>query len=291
MKKLIVYPLIALVLYFTPDLCRQQTDGFSLGRIHSDLPYNSAWETASPDSAELHRYLVQPFRYLGSGGQCYAFASGDDQVVIKFFKHRFRKPYSLLLQTPLFGPLETLRQKKLAKALQKHNRDFSSYKLSFEQLRTETGLLYVHLNKTHHLHQTIEIIDKLGISHRLNLDDLEFVVQKRAEPVYDRIVHLMQVGDETRVKHTFHELVQVILTRCQKGIYDEDPRLHRNLGFVGERAIFIDVGRFCPDASRQKPEVYTKDLLLITKRLRAWLETQYPTLTPYLDEEVAAIQN
>ncbi len=286
--------------YFSSQFCNAQTDGFSVVRIHSDLPYEAQWE-ASPLNAEeaatLDAALSQPFHYLGCGGQCFAFASEDDQYVIKFFKHRIRKPFTYFYHSSLPRILDEVRERKYYKALFKLNRDFSSYKMAYENLRAESGLIYIHLNKHEKTtppciaHKQIEIIDKLGIRHTIALDGIEFVVQKKATLAYKRIADLMNANDYAGARESMRSIIHAIAERCKKGIFDEDPKIHRNLGFVGSVPIFIDVGRFTSDPSRKKPEVYCKDIRYITKRLHHDLEDSYPTLVPILEEEIDAFEN
>lgn len=277
------------LLYYTASFCNQQTDRFSVARIHSDLPFNPKWETAplSPQKkTELLKLLDQKFHYLGCGGQCYAFASEDGNYVIKFFKHKIRKPFSFFLKMSLPGPLEKKRHKKLDKAFFKLNRDFNSYKIAYEDLNEETGLLYIHLNKGTDLNKSVTIVDKIGIAHRIPLDTIEFVVQKRAKLAYTYIDDLMTKGDIAGAKNALHSILDVIVARCKKGVFDEDARIHRNFGFVDSQPIFIDVGRFRRDPTRVQPAIYKQDLEDITGRFRDWLEESYPTLAPILDEEL-----
>lgn len=267
--------------------CEKQTDDFSLAYIQSDLLPCPEWETHSP-SPEVKHVLSQSFHYLGCGGQAYAFVSDDNQYVIKFFKQRdFRKPHRLLLSLPRPGILELARLHKYTKALSKLRRDFSSYKLAYEALPEESGLVYVHLNKGSDLKQSLAITDKLGITHTIDLDNVEFVLQKKASPLFPRIQTQMEHGDLAGAKQTIHAIVEVLVGRCQKGIFDEDPRLHNNMGVIGTSAMFIDVGRFVRDPQRTHPETYKEDLKHITgKRLKPWLEENYPELSAYLDEKI-----
>lgn len=280
--------------YFTAEFCNKQTDGFSVARIHSDLSYHPEWDIAPLSSAcqeALHSALNQKFHYLACGGQCFAFASEDGQYVIKFFRHHIRKPYSFYLKMPLPGALGQRKECKLQKILHKLNRDFTSYKIAYEELQEETGIVYIHLNKGTQLNQSMHIVDKIGIQHQIPLDDVEFVLQKKADLVYSRISDIMAKGDLVAARDAFHSILEVILARCQKGIYDEDPRIHRNFGFLGTKSIVIDVGRFVRDPQRKLPEVYKSDLCYITKNFRHYLEDFYPDLVPILDEELYAIQN
>ncbi len=285
--------IVGALFYSAACFCNKQTGNFSVARIHSDLAYNPAWETTPlsvQKKAQMKQILDQKFHYLGCGGQCFAFASEDGQYVIKFFKHKIRKPYSLFLRASLPAPLEKKRLKKLNKALYKLDRDFTSYKIAYEDLCDETGLLFIHLNKGNDLDQTITIIDKIGIAHQIDLDNIEFVVQKRATLVYSYIEDLMTKGDVEKAKLALHSILDVIISRCKKGIFDEDARIHRNFGFIGSQPIFIDVGRFRRDPERKEPLVYKNDLENIIGRFRHWLEESYPELVSTLDEELYALQ-
>ncbi|MBS0604354.1 MAG: hypothetical protein JSS60_04860 [Verrucomicrobia bacterium] len=291
---LLIPCLLGGLFYFTSTFCNKMTDGFSVARIHSDLSFNPQWETAplsTEGQKELELVFSQRFHYLGCGGQCFAFGSDDGNYVIKFFKHKIRKPYSYLLQNSLPGPLDEKRKRKLNKALLKLNRDFTSYKIAYEELADETGLIYIHLNKGTSLNRSVFIVDKIGIEHRIPLDDIEFVVQRQAQLVHDRIEELMQKDDIPGAKRALHAILSVIVSRCQKGVFDEDPRIHRNFGFLGDKSIFIDVGRFIRDPARKDPAVYQKDLLQITKRFRCWLQETHPELVATLDEELNEYQS
>lgn len=288
---LLVLASVAAIFHLTARFCEKKTDGFSIAFIHSDLTYHSAWETkpvSQETDAELEKIFAQKFRYLGCGGQSFVFVSEDDQYVVKIFKQRhFRKPYSFLLNLPLPGVLELSRLRKLNKALFKLDRDFTSYKLAYEELREETGLIYIHLNKGTDLNRSLNIIDKIGIEHRIDLDKIEFVIQRRAEHLYPHINTLMQRGDIDGAKQALQAILKVIVTRCKKGIFDEDPRIHTNLGFIGPRAIFIDVGRFVRDETRMLPSVYTHDLkAILGKHFRPWLEKSHPQLLAHLDAQL-----
>lgn len=283
--------LAGVIFYLTANFCESKTDGFSMAFIHSDLAYNPAWETrpiSQGTRAELENVFSQKFRYLDCGGQSFVFVSENNQYVIKFFKHRqFRKPYSFFLRLPLPGVLELSRLRKLDRALFKLNRDFTSYKLAYEELQEETGLIYIHLNKEAELKQTLNIVDKIGIEHEIDLDKIEFVLQKRADQLYPHIDALMARGDLIGAKRTLHSILEVIVGRCKKGIFDEDPRIHNNLGLIGQRVIFIDVGRFVRDPERCLPSVYMNDLrTIINKRFRPWLEKCHPQLITDLDDEI-----
>ncbi len=252
-----------------------------ISNIHDKLDFNPDWEVDNPPLADV---FDQSFTYLSSGGQAYAFVSEDGKTVLKFFKHHLRRPTLFVQWVPLPKKWREKRNIHIEKRTKKLLRDFSSYKLSMEHLQEETGLLYVHLNKTTALNKEARIIDKLGIQHRVNLDQVGFVLQKKADLAFSRLLQLVQLNDLSGAQRSIDAICDLILSRCQKGIYDEDPRIHRNFGFVDEKAIIIDVGRLRPDKTRINPVVQKDDLYRITKRLRLYLKDISPQLANYLEE-------
>ncbi len=244
--------------------CMTQTDGFTMLRIQSDLPMASNWD--KPTDIDLN----QPFYYIGSGAQTFAFASDD--LVIKFYRHH-RSGHALSFFAPLFPRL----QQTIAKRQAKRQKDFASFKLAYGQLRHETGLLFIHLGKTSHLNKKITIYDKLGIAHEIDLDQMEFLIQKRATPFYSTLEQWIDSGQWDKTKQGIHELVVLLKSRCKKGIFDKDPDLKTNFGFLDGHPIQIDVGRF-----KEGPD----DIMRVTDTLRKWLEVKAPQLIVDLDQEL-----
>jgi hypothetical protein len=286
--KFLKYPLLILMIYWLPKFCAHQTDGFTLLKIRSSLKPEARWETAPPPE-DLKTVLNQPFTYLNSGGQCYAFLSEDQKFVVKFFKHHLRRLPWVTAHLPLPAKYAALREKQRTKRLRKLQRDFTSYKLAYEELKEESGLLYVHLNKTENLGLSLMIIDKLGIQHRLKLDQFEFVVQKRADLALDYLMSLIRDNKMEEAKCALNSMVDLMVNRCKKGIYDEDPRLHRNLGFSESKAMLIDVGRLRRDQTRISPEIYMRDLKKMTDRLNQWLLQESPELALHLQKRLHAL--
>ena len=122
------------------DFCQKQTKGFALSKI---APSFSS-ELVQEIDKDVLSVLDQPFHYLGKGVQCYAFVSADDKYVLKFFRMRRLLPSPWLVKMPL---LESYKQEKIKRKSEELFRDFTSYKIAYEQLQEETGLVYVHLNQ------------------------------------------------------------------------------------------------------------------------------------------------
>ncbi len=279
MKTLLKIALLTLLVYYVPKFCYEKTAGFTLTKISSSLPYNPEWDVANPPFTDV---FDQSFSYLGAGGQCYAFVSEDGQYVIKFFKHHLRRLPLWLKVLPLKGSWNIKRSQQKQGRLKKLRRDFASYKLAIEELPKETGLLFVHLNKTTNLKKQAHVVDKIGIEHLIDLDKTEFILQKRATLAYPHIQTLVEKGDLDGARASIESICSLVIARSKKGIYDEDAKIHRNFGFLGNQAILIDVGRLKRDERRLDPDVYNIDLRKITGRLNDFLAELNPELSEHL---------
>jgi hypothetical protein len=258
MKWVLRLLIFVLCFYGTARFCKKQTGSFTIARISSDLPYHPEWDVKPANEEEIKKLLSQPYRFLGKGAQSFVFASEDGTAVIKFFRHHHLKKNS-----------------KLAK-------DFGSYKLAYDQLRNETGLLYLHLNKTSHLNQTLDLIDKIGIHHPIELDRYEFLVQKRAALSYVALQQWIDEGKISEAKEALTSLVQLLAKRALKGIHDKDPDLNTNFGFIGLESIQFDIGRF---KLRQTPHD-PQELIRITDNLHQFLMQRAPELDEHLKKEL-----
>ena len=150
------------------NFCIHETSKFSINEIASKRPFNSAWDLkplSPPEKKEVLQALSQSFSYLSYGGQCFVFQSADQKYVIKFFKQSLYELPLWLKFTPHPWPIQRYYEKKRLHRIDKLQRDFESYKISFEELKEESALLFVHLNKSFDLHKEITITDRLGISH------------------------------------------------------------------------------------------------------------------------------
>lgn len=271
---------IATALFFTGEFCKKQTDTFTMGAISSNRPYSPTFATRPllpEENAEVEKALSQPYVYFGCGGQAYALFSADGQYVVKFFKQRLFRPPHLLNLLPLPKFLHRYRDRRNWKRLDKLQRDFFSYKVSFDQLQTQTGVIYTHLNRTQEL-GTLEVIDRLGIHHRLDLDRFDFLVQRMAERTYDRIDRLMQDGDIEAAKRSIRSIFELISTRAKMGYRDRDPNIRTNCGFIGERAVKIDVGRFVISEEMRTKEGHNDELQRIAAPFGEWIEKTHPEL-------------
>ncbi len=266
MKKLGVFLLLNLGLVFLLIPIPKRNKTFSLEAISAKLPFQLSWEGRAQnekEKEETERALSQSYRFLGGGGQCFSFVSEDGKYVIKFFKQK------------AFPPPQSVSLKKTDP---KRDRVFSAFRLSFDLLSEETGLLYIHLNPTQHLHKTVLFSDISGKEHLLNLDQLQFVVQKKAELANGHIDALVASNDVDGAKEAIDQLLSLSMRLHEKGVRNRDPNFRSNYGFVDGRPIVVDVGRM---ASTEK--CAKEDLRRFTEKFRIYLAKEHPELLEYFD--------
>ncbi len=231
----IVKPIFIVVVFvLSQRICHYATDGFALSKIQSNLTFHPEWETIPLDSQvewEVRSALSQPFTYLGRGAQVYAFVSEDGRTVIKFFRHQ--RMHTLLCHIYFILP-KCLRQ-RLEQTIEKRKlkiyKDFCSYKLANNTLKEETGILYLHLNKTQNLNIALTLYDKIKVRHILPLDQMEFILQKRADLLYPTLTKWIEEKNISQAKQSLSELISLLKTRCEKGLFDKHLDLRTNFGW------------------------------------------------------------
>lgn len=284
--KIFIYSLLALPWIFFGHLLYLYTHReFS----PSDFHYSYTFESENiPMSAalkdEARQHLNQKFVYLGCGKQMTAFESGDHQYVIKFFNPRavvrerwfsdwdkFRRLCSLRW----FSDNYIRRKVRLAKLSKR-------YRLGFEQLREEAGLVYVHLNDSTRLSQTLSLTDKQGKEHQIDLDRCPFVLQKKATLATTYLNHLLDKGELEKAKLGIQEICRVLASRAKKGFTDRKQTLHNNYGFVEDRFVQIDLGRLNKDEIIELAPA--PEIKRVYFQLHKFLSKRYPNYHSFLDE-------
>lgn len=269
--------------------CRSKTDGFALCKIRSSMVFHPEFETNplnDDQQQELNTALDQRYHYLGKGAQCFAFVSDDGQFVIKFFKLYQLCPSPWLISAPMPAFLEGWRKEKVERKWGELGRDFISYKIGFDYLKKDTGLIYLHLNKSNQLKKNLTLYDKIKVEHHIDLDSMQFLIQKKADLFYPALKKLIDRGQIQQAKANIEQLVEYLAIRSRLGFYDKDPDINTNFGIAGDKTVQIDVGRFRPDPSRTDPLLYIDDIRRITDNLRQWLQELEPSLALVLLDSI-----
>lgn len=268
------------------------TDGFTVGNITSDYSYDSRWDIRKLDNSEeilVDSILAQPFSYLGKGCQSYVFKSADGKYVIKFFKYQRFRPQAWLDYFAFIPAVDTYRLGKIEKKLKKREGVFRSWKLAFEELQPETGLIFVHLNKTQDLKKSLKITDKMGFEHQLDLDQMEFLIQRKAQSYCGRIEELMDNEETDRAKLLLSRTLTLLRSEYSRGFADNDHALMQNSGVLDGLPIHVDVGQFVRNEQASEPAFYKQDLFNKTYKFRRWLHKKYPELEVFLEDRLKDI--
>jgi len=248
--------------------CRWQTGGFRLSKATTShiYPFDCPAQALSDG-------IVQPFYFLGSGVQFYAFVSEDGQTVMKLFKH-----HHMGLSTDLVKKLlpKSLAAPILQKRENRMHHLLKSAQIASEKLSEETGVYFTHLCKTDGLLGQITLHDKLGIAHKLDLDTTEFVLQKRAIPVFEHLHLLFQNQKIEEALSAMKNLLVMIENRSKKGIKNKDGKVLRNCGFLGETPVELDIGSFTFRSHSTNPKPHKKAVQKGALQLLGWVKKNYP---------------
>jgi hypothetical protein len=290
MKKIALFLLFCLSVFGTQKFCHKQTDGFALCKIRKAFLEKDAPSFDKEEEALFARSILSgPLHYIGRGGQCYAFATGDDRYVVKLLKYNNNYPKIWFRLCPFPFGLEKYRQEKLKKKEKKLQGEYLSYQIALQELKKETGIIYFHLHQNTLKNSRLHIIDKLNIFHTLDADQYQFYIQKKGSPFYPGLTQMIQSGKMKEAKAVIDELTAYLFKRCKKHITDGDDGIWRNFAFQEGNPFQIDIGQFSYDPSLCSDEKYQEDLLLFTKDFHRWLEINSPELAEHLIRAIANI--
>jgi hypothetical protein len=272
--------LVFLIAFFYIN-CIKRTKGFCYAKIHSWHEYDPKWDFGPPNDEQkklLEQIEREPFTFLGSGKECYAFVSENGEIIVKFFKQKHMKTNYLLNYLPLSKRMKAIHFETVNKHHANRQALYQSYQIAYEQIPSLTGVEYLHLTKTKHLKKTIHLKTKKGKKLTLKLDDLEFLVQKRATPIFEEINAQPEAGEKIIIS-----IIDLIKARRKKGIGDNDINCERNLGIYQGKALQIDIGEFYLTYSGLPTQ---EDLYQATLDLRFFLEKNHPHLISSLDQAI-----
>lgn len=279
-------------LYGSGRLYYAMTGGFTMGNIEAEIPYNSKWDTSSLTISEkeiIENALDQPYSYLGKGCQAYVFASEDGKYVVKFFKYQRFRPQAWIDLFTFIPAVERYQQVKIKEKKEKLEKVFTSWKIAFEKLKKETGVAYVHLNKTDEWHKSLAISDKIGMKHQVDLDRTEFVLQQRATMLCPAIDQLVATGQSHEAEKLIDKLLVMLFLEYKNGYADNDHALMQNTGVLNGLPIHIDIGQFIHNESVKSPKIYKQELYDKTYDFHRWLKKYHPDLADHLATRLVVI--
>jgi len=261
------------------------TDGFSVGNITSNHVDHPLWDVpmlAGSDRDEIEQALTQEYKYLGKGHQAYAFESADGRYVLKFLKFQVYSYHPIVNALPLPSSWSEALDKKLAHKGDKRDDVFRSWLLANGDLKDETGVIYIHINRKKEFDKTVQLYNKMGMSYRIPLDDYVFMVQRKAElieKVFERSYKENRIEDG---KHLLDQMLSLYISEYERGLAEKDKYIVRNTGVHDGKPMHIDTGRLSyaeelKDKSLQQPQLVWK-----TSVMMEWLAAEYPELADHL---------
>jgi hypothetical protein len=88
----------------------------------------------------------------------------------------------------------------------------------YEKFRAETGLHYIHLNKSSHLNTILHVTDQKHKEHAIDLDQIPFVVQDKAELLQHRLRRLKAEERFEELETTTESFLALIRHRIELGL-------------------------------------------------------------------------
>ncbi len=282
--RFIFYFVILFMIYQCILKWDQRNDGFELSKIQSNWPYRPECDFgySQSDIDRANKILSQPFRYLAHGFQCYVFISEDGNFFLKFFRHQRMRVPQYLYKLPQIGVISDFIQEKERFAKKRIGYICKSFQVATKYAPEETGLLYVHINPSKNLHPQITIYDKLQTKYELQIDEMQFVLQKKALQLKDTLCQLVEEKRMSEAKVRIDQIFALLAGCAKKGVLDTDGALIRknNMGFLEDRAIYIDSGKLTYKESIKTKARFKKDLQRL-RPLEKWLDQKYPELFAY----------
>jgi hypothetical protein len=253
MQRAVFLVLFTLSLLSLPALAKRITGGFKVAKLHLLFPNRKEWDVAYDPA--LTPILSQSYSFLGKGAQSYVFESEDGRYVVKLF--RYDQP--------------SVEEKVVDL--------FNAAKLAYEEMREETGLLFVHLNLSEGILPVLQCKDNLGRSYKFPLDKIRFALQKKALGWSETLQQLDNL--EKRIDQFF----SLLKARTDRKIYNADPSLSRNFGFLEDRAIEFDFGNY----RKRETLESKKEIERFASKFRKWLVQNDPSQLAYFDRKMGEL--
>lgn len=277
MRKVFYIIIFIIAIVLLGWLYELKTGDFRITNISYELPYHSELDVpTSPKQQQwLRQLLAQKFTWVGHGHQVFAFVSADHKYVLKIFKFKRLKPSFIDTIFSSIAPLQGYAEKRAKWREGRLKTLFRGYQIAYNYDRENAGLLYIHLNHTSDLQMDVEVQDRLGITHTVDIDKTAFAIQEYARKTKSILTDLLNRGQVAQASTHIRSLFDMYVAEYKQGILDQDRNILDNTGFVGERPIRLDIGKVIKDDSIKK--TYRENLAKIAKnRLYDWLKKHYP---------------
>ncbi len=251
-----------------PGAYKYLTHSCRISRCKSSLPFQEAWKVSVAPLESVRGVLAQKFYYLGKGNQAYVFSSADNRYVLKllFFNQWHPKLFNRLFGIPPKKSIEYRRQMAL--------NTLEAYRIAAEHDSSLTEIAYAHLNLTENMLPEVDLHGPAGRRWRVPLDRYRFVLQRKAIPLEQALFEAR--GDPDLFSARIASCFELIRKRLSLGICNTDSSFMQNLGFLDERVIELDFGRYTMDPSSCSKEGQEGEWRAFMKSLTRWVERSIP---------------
>lgn len=279
MKKIILFIFILLILFAGFKFTRfKLNDDFMISNIYGKLQHEKSWQQEPPEN--LNALLNQSFHYLGKGCQSYVFGSEDGKYVIKFLKHQHLRNDWWWEMLPLPASLTEKLDHKRKQKQEMFNSIANAFLIAANELKEETGVIYAHMYLSGDF-PTIKITDRLKNSYEVDLNKVEFIVQKRVFPALTLFQELAKKEDHKGFQEAMDKILKLLAHRFEKGFYDNDRATLQNVGFTEDgRAVIVDTGKLDKGAKGDYKPMLRRRLVQIRKQIHA----EFPVFEQDLDK-------
>lgn len=252
---------------------------FDPSEVVGSPPDGWSWRPP-PRSAEENRFLSellsQHFFYLGKGAQCYAFESQDHRWVMKLVKFTHTRPSMILRLLPPLPILDQYKRRRLHKLQTRLKKFFEGHALAFERLGEGSSLAYAHLSPGSAPVERITLVDAQQRMHQIATHDLVFVVQRKGEPLDQRLHALLSSRQYQEADKQIDAVLEMIRHELSLGLYDSDRPLLPNLGFIDDHPFHLDVGRLCNEPRYQAAATAEQHLAWVREQIDHWIQERFP---------------
>ena len=227
---------------------------------HHDLPRREKGTPISPES--IRPLATQPLFVLGKAQQGVAYETADGQYVLKMFKKALRNSHKKPLEQAIFGAI-----------------------IAKKYIPAETGLIACSLGPEETTLPVITIMNPKGKVSKIELQDVPFIFQHKAQPFKKTILTLVVEKKIEEAVARIKSVFTMLRTCREKGVLNGDRIAFRSehIGFVGTRAILTETGMLCQTNDQAKLTFSTLNQL---KPMQVWIEKACPELLPAYKAEL-----
>ncbi|MFA6501471.1 MAG: hypothetical protein WCT85_01655 [Parachlamydiales bacterium] len=283
-KLIIKFSLVLIILAVVIKSWVFFTFSFRIDKIEPNEFFQNHWNVKLKVNPQIKGVLDQKYKLFNKGRQSFVFISDDNKYVIKLIRfHRYSDPFFVKFLDSL--KISNNHMNKLKNEINtSYQETMNSYKIAYEQLSDETATIYVHLDKTRVFDKKLQVVDRLGQNHYLDLDKLGFVIQKKAEPFDLKIQKTQDDRKATRklIESFFYNLSSIY----KKNVFNNDRHLVQNLGIIDDQIVEIDIGRFAIDERLEQRDFLQKESAHYTYYLRKWILKNIPEHVQFFDREL-----